>query len=206
MVTSVGLLAFALPQSQLFASSPGVQPGTQPDGSTTLASGHTITPAGVQTNLWNLPMNSVLSPNGKRLLVANAGAYDPQMLDVVDTATHKVLQSLPYRSPSSVSFGLAYSPNGTRAFASDGSTDTIHTFVVSGSGGVPPGAGDAIPGLPQPSGDIAVGPGNGSVYPYGIAVTPDDGGNADHDDQGRESSHRHGVRAQGQHALRRGYQ
>jgi YVTN family beta-propeller protein len=173
LITGVGLVAFALPQSQLFASSTAPLPGKQPNGSTTLVSGRTITPAGTQTSLWITPMNEALSPNGKRLLVANAGASDPEMLQVIDTSTHKVIQSLPFRSPASVSFGLVYTPNGTRAFASDGSLDTIHAFVVSGSGGVPTGKADLIPGLLQQSGNIDLGPGNGSVYPYGIAVTPD---------------------------------
>src|SRR5579871_4838242 len=108
-VLGVGMIALALPQARLFATSSAAQPGVLSGARAMLVSGRTITPAGAQTTLWNLPMNAVLSPNGKQLLVANAGAYDPEMLQVVATATRRVVQELPFRSPASVSFGLAYS-------------------------------------------------------------------------------------------------
>ena len=103
LVLGSGMIALALPGSQLFASSPSAAPGVQANALATLVSGRRITPVGSQTKLWNLPMNAVLSPDGKHLLVANAGAYDPEMLQSVDTSTRRVVQSLPYRSPSSVS-------------------------------------------------------------------------------------------------------
>jgi hypothetical protein len=107
----VGMIALALPQARLFATSSAAQPGVLSGARAMLVSGRIISPAGAQTTLWNLPMNAVLSPNGKQLLVANAGAYDPEMLQVVDTATHQVVQDLPFRSPASVSFGKNITPN-----------------------------------------------------------------------------------------------
>src|SRR5450432_537570 len=75
---------------------------------TRLVNDWTITPAGLETRLGDLPMNSVLSPNGRDLLVSNDGA-GIQSLQVVSAASRRVLQTIPYTAPSSVFIGLAYS-------------------------------------------------------------------------------------------------
>lgn len=156
----VGVFAFAAPRTQLFASSFYTQPGLRADGAM-LVSGHLVTPAGTQTTLGNLPMNAVLSPNGRSLLIANSGARSPESLQVYSTAQRRITQTLPYAAPDGVVFGLAFSPSGKTAYASGGGKDTIHTYTVDRGG------------LLTPSGDIAVGPGDGSAFPLGIAVTPD---------------------------------
>lgn len=155
-----GLIGLALPQSHLFASSGAPLPGLRANGSAMLVSGRLVTPAGQQSGLGNLPMNAVLSPDGIHMLVVNAGARSPEILQVLDASSRKVVQSLPYASPDGVLYGAVYSPDGRQAFVV-GTKDNVHTYTVSKTGRLTPG------------GDVAIGPGDGSVYPYGLAITPD---------------------------------
>ena len=163
LLVVAGSLAAALPQVNLRA--PSLEAAVSGGGPTTtghvLINTHVITPAGQQTKLGNEPMNAVLSPDGKHLLVANSGARDPETLQVVDTATGRAVQSLPYGAPDGVVFGLAYSPDGKRAFASGGGFNTIHSFNVGADG------------MLTPAGDIALGNATASIFPMGMSVTPD---------------------------------
>ena len=134
------------------------QPGTK--GNTTrLVNNWTITPAGTQTPLGDLPLNSVLSPNGRYLLVSNDGA-GIQSLQVVATATNRVVQTIPYTVPNGVFVGLAYSPDGAHAYASSGGSDVVHTFDVISDG------------LLSPAGDITIGTTTQNPYPTGLSISP----------------------------------
>lgn len=136
-----------------------IWPGTH--GNTTrLINNWTITPAGVETRLGDLPMNSVLSPNGRNLLISNDGA-GIQSLQVISTATSQVLQTIPYTVPSSVFIGLAYSPDGTHAYASGGGSEVVHTYDVSSNG------------LLTASGDITIGTSKQNPFPTGLSISPD---------------------------------
>ena len=44
------------------------------------------------------------------------------------------MQAIRYDAPNSLFYGLAYSPGGTRAYASGGGSDVIHTYDVAPSG------------------------------------------------------------------------
>ncbi len=135
------------------------QPGTK--GNTTrLVNNWTITPAGTQTALGDLPLNSVLSPNGRYLLVSNDGA-GIQSLQVVATATNRVVQTIPYTVPNGVFVGLAYSPDGAHAYAASGGSDVVHTFDVISNG------------LLSPAGDITIGTTTQNPYPTGLSISPD---------------------------------
>src|SRR6516225_727644 len=69
------------------------KPGPQGAGRTLLINNRTITPAGRQTDLGNLPVNAALSPDGGHLLVVNSGA-GVQSLQVVATRTGQVVQTI----------------------------------------------------------------------------------------------------------------
>jgi len=99
------------------ANQGGPEPGHRSNNKGLLIDNRTITPAGTQSSLGNLPLNAVLSPDGTHLLVANSGAGE-QSLQVVSTATGGAVQTIHYDAPNSVFYGLAYSPGGTRAYAS----------------------------------------------------------------------------------------
>ena len=80
------------------------EPGRGPFDTALLINGRTITPAGKQSSLGDLPLNAVFSPDGTHLLVSNSGA-GMQSLQVVNAATGGVVQTLPYTAPASVFVG-----------------------------------------------------------------------------------------------------
>lgn len=170
---AAGLLsaAIAAPTVATFAAEPdSAEPGPTRDNAVRLINNRTITPAGRQSVLGDLPLNAILTPDGHHLLVANSGA-GPQSLQLVDTATGAVAQEITYLSattPDSVFVGLAYSPDGKRAYASGGGSNVIHTFSV-GSDARLTASGDfsAGPVTSTPLGD--------APWPIGLSVSPDGG-------------------------------
>jgi len=115
------------------ANQGGPEPGRRPNNRALLVNNRTVTPVGKQSALGDLPLNAVLSPDGSHLLVDNSGAGE-QSLQVVSTATGGAVQTIRYDAPNSVFVGLAYSPGGTRAYASGGGSNVIHTYDVAPSG------------------------------------------------------------------------
>ncbi|WP_307621286.1 beta-propeller fold lactonase family protein [Streptomyces sp. V3I7] len=139
-------------------------PGPQDDGTAITPVGYKVTPAGHQSRLGNLPLNAVLSPDRSMLLVTNAG-QGTQSLQVIDPEDSEVVQTISYPSPQAVFTGLAFSPDGTRAYASGGGREIIHTYDVSG-GRLTETGPIKLP-TRNPEGQPV------NMYPAGIAVTPD---------------------------------
>ena len=84
-LTMAGLAAGGV--GATLAATRGVgEPGPAGPGKWLLINQRTITPAGQQSTLGDLPVNAVLSPDGAHLLVVNSGA-GIQSLQVVTTAT-----------------------------------------------------------------------------------------------------------------------
>ena len=92
---------------------PREQVGFLPDGGFLLNSGWRVKPAGTQVPLSTLPMNAVLSTDG-RFLIALNGGYQPPSLSVLETKDgHEV-----GRTPVPDGWlGLALSPNGRTLWA-----------------------------------------------------------------------------------------
>ena len=90
------------------------EPGPR-QGGALLINQRSITPAGTQSALGDLPVNAALSPDGAHLLVVNSGA-GIQSVQVVETKTGKVAQTIPYPVPNSAFVGAAYSPDGSKAY------------------------------------------------------------------------------------------
>jgi YVTN family beta-propeller protein len=105
--------------------------GPQPDGTGVLPTGWTVTPAGKQVQIGEKPFGQALSPDGRTLLVSNDGQYI-ESLQVIDTASGKVLQTIPYKDPEAVFLGVAWSPDGRHAYASAGVNNKIRVYDVSG--------------------------------------------------------------------------
>jgi YVTN family beta-propeller protein len=156
-----------------------LSPGPQPDGTSVTPQGWRVTPAGTQTDLGSGPLDIAVSPAGGIALVANAG-YGNHTLMVVDTATGGVIQTITtqsnalraetnrvvgrvfshfyyYGGQHGFYSGLAFSPDGSRAYAADGPGSAIHAFTVQGK--------TLIEGQ-----EIGI---DGDVWPAGIAVSPD---------------------------------
>jgi len=145
-------------------------PGQQSNGSTLLINNWTITPTGTQLTLatpdhtgGNLPLAEALSPGGAFLVVLNGGA-GIESLQVVDTATTSVVQTLPFTSPDTVYQGLVFSPNGNRLYVTGGGTNMLHAFDFSGGQLSNQGDGSVLLADETPK---------TGVYPLGLAISPD---------------------------------
>jgi YVTN family beta-propeller protein len=143
----------------------GGHAGPAADGTALTPIGFTITPAGRQSTLGDLPLNAVASPDGRWLVVSNDG-QGTQSLQVLDTTTGTVTQTLPYPAPKALFVGLAFTPDGTTLYASGGGNNLLRRYSFS--------AGTLREGPPIPLTTGAAG-GGPTLMPAGIAVTPDGG-------------------------------
>lgn len=135
--------AFAF--SRLFA-------GPQGNGTSVTPNGWLVTPAGQQLDLtdqvyWaDRPDGQALSPDGRTLLISSGG-QSMVTLEVVDTATRGVRQTIPYSSPEALFLGVLWSPDGKRAFASAGGNNKVRTYSFDGQQ-LHEGASIQVPGFP----------------------------------------------------------
>ncbi|MFE7213966.1 beta-propeller fold lactonase family protein [Streptomyces sp. NPDC057611] len=138
--------------------------GPKPDGTAIAPTGYRVTPAGTQTQLGNLPLNAALHPDGHHLLVTNDGA-GMQSLQLVDTDTNKVIQTLPFASPESLYIGLAWSPDGKTAYASAAANTKVRVFSFA-DGTLTEQAPIKLPTKTPDGKDV-------TLFPAGLDVTPD---------------------------------
>ncbi len=149
-------------------------PGPQPDGTSITPQGWRVTPAGTQTTLGPGTMDIAMSPLGNLLLAVNAG-YNDHSIMAIDPADGHVLQTIDatggngggwwdWSSGHSSGYyvGVAFSPDGTRAWASDGAGSALHTYTVAGR---TLKEGQRI--------KLTLNVGNQGAYPAGIAVNAD---------------------------------
>jgi len=139
--------------------------GRQPDGTFLLSNGWRLKPVGEQVPLSTLPMSSVLSKDGKYLLVLNGGFRPPSIL-VFSTADWKEVSHAPV---TDAWLGLAMSPDGSRVYSSGGAQGAVFEFSFA-SGVLTPLRKIAIfPGQQGKSaenfiGDVAVSPDGSRLY------------------------------------------
>lgn len=142
-------------------------PGQTTGSGTINVNNWTLNPSGTQMDLGSLPVNAVLAPNGKTMLVVNSGA-GVQSLEVVDLAAGAAIQTIPYPSPSSVFVGAAYSPDGTHAYVSGGGQNVVHTFSVDSNGMLTATGDIADESAVKPFTSLST-----SSYPTGLSVSAD---------------------------------
>lgn len=106
---------------------PREQVGPLPTGGFLLESGWRIRPAGRQVALDTFPMAAALSPDGRYLLVLNAG-YNPPSISVLDPAAARELGRVPVPDAW---LGLAFSLKGDRVYAGGGSQAAVFEFSFS---------------------------------------------------------------------------
>ena len=147
------------------AAATSIAPGPKPDGTGVTPEGWRIRPAGDQTPLGNGPIGLAASPDRSLLIVPNAG-YQHNSLMVVDASTGVVTQTIRALGDGNwvggshgYYSGVAFSPDGTRAFAADGPGSAVHTFAIA-------------EGAVTETQEIQI---NGAVWPAGVAVSPDGG-------------------------------
>jgi YVTN family beta-propeller protein len=139
--------------------SSGPHAGPQPDGTAITSYGWRITPTGRQVTLGERPYGMALSPDGKTLLASNDGV-GRQALMSVDPAGQKVRQTITYNKPEALFLGVAFSPDGKKAYASAGNNDKIRSYDVGADGTLAEGAPIALDKTDHP-------------FPAGLAVSPD---------------------------------
>jgi YVTN family beta-propeller protein len=143
-----------------------IHAGPLGDGTGVTTQGWDLTPAGEQVTLGDRPMGIALSPDGKTILVSNDGSSAIESLMVIDRASGDVVQTINYQAPEALWIGLAFSPDGTHAYASAGGDNKIRVYDISGQQ-----LTETAPiMLPLPIG------GNGkpvNLFPAGLSVSPD---------------------------------
>ena len=133
--------------------------GPQPDGTAITPVGWRVTPAGSQVTLGERPYGLALSPDGHTALVSNDGVGH-QSLMAVDPDAQAVRQTITYDRPEALFLGVAFGPDGRKAYASAGNNDKIRTYDVGADGKLSEGA------------SIALGQ-TGHPFPAGLAVSED---------------------------------
>ena len=99
-------------------------PGETSDGAILLPNRYTLTPAGEQIPVGDLPLGMALSPDGKILAVTNNGNSE-QFVSIIDVARRKQIQTLPLRASF---FGIDFGADGQRLFVSGGFNNLIYIF------------------------------------------------------------------------------
>ncbi|NOZ61751.1 MAG: bifunctional YncE family protein/alkaline phosphatase family protein [Calditrichaeota bacterium] len=104
-------------------------PGKLSDGSVLLPNRYKLTPAGEQIPVGDLPLNMVISPDGKYLAVTNNG-FSQQFVSIIDISAKKQAQTLPVRASF---FGIDFSADGNKLFVSGGGKNLIYIFEKNGN-------------------------------------------------------------------------
>ena len=104
------------------------------------AGGWKVTPAGKQFGVsrratgFQGPLASALSPGGTKLLSLSSGASRSNSADLFDMRTRKRSSYVRYDARrgigEAVFYGVAMSPDGSRAWASGGGQDVVHSYSV----------------------------------------------------------------------------
>ncbi len=141
-------------QSQPLA--PAVLPGAVGDGTTLLANGWHLAPAGRQVPVGDLPLNVVSSPDGKYLIVTNNGLAEPS-LSVIDTGTWTVKSTTMLGNAWQ---GLVWHPDGTKVYSAGAGQNNVQEFGVA-DGVLTPARTFQLPSI------------SGDTFADGLAISPD---------------------------------
>lgn len=101
--------------------------GPKENGTAVTSHGWTLTPSGDQITLGDFPMGGAISPDHRYLIVSNDGQGE-QSLQVVDIKKQQVVQTIPYKSPEALYYGVAFSPDGKTVYASAGGNNKIRVY------------------------------------------------------------------------------
>jgi len=124
---ALSVVIFSLGALLSSQTAPREQVGPLATGGFLLNSGWRLMPVGKQIALDTLPMSSVVTPDGKYMLVLNCG-YKPPSISVIDLANGAVTGSAPVPDAW---LGLAISPKGDRVYASGGSRASIFEYSLT---------------------------------------------------------------------------
>ncbi len=112
------------PKSESDAKPRPVLPGVQPGGAILLPNQWSLRPAGMHIELGDFPVNLAIHPKGEWLAALNAG-YAEHEIVVVNLKTQKIANRVIL--PQTF-YGICFSPDGKRLFASGGEFEVVHSF------------------------------------------------------------------------------
>jgi YVTN family beta-propeller protein len=102
-------------------------PGSQTDGTTLLPNGWRLAPAGRHLKVGTLPLNLVLSPDGRYAVVTNNGVNRPSF-SVIDIASWTVKTTMVV---DQAWYGLAWHPDGTKLYSAGGAQNNVQEFIFA---------------------------------------------------------------------------
>lgn len=123
------IIAFIFSLTSCIKNNHTDHPGRLDNQTVLLPNHYKITPAGKQIPVGDLPLNMALSPDGKTLAVTNNG-YSEQFISIIDVEKQEQVQTLPVRASF---FGLDFSSDGRKLFASGGGRNLIYIFSRTGN-------------------------------------------------------------------------
>jgi Phosphoesterase family/Lactonase, 7-bladed beta-propeller len=111
------------------AEAPRVLPGLLADGFIQLPNQWKLHPAGKQIEVGNFPVNLAIHPSGQYLAVLHAGWGEHEVM-IIDL--NKAKQRIVSRVVVDQTFyGMCFSPDGRRLYASGGEFEVVHEFEFS---------------------------------------------------------------------------
>jgi len=142
----------------LCAQEAPLRPGALTDGTTLLATGWRVKPAGTQVKVGAFPAGSALSPDGKFLVVVSSNGLSViRMADHVPTTTVELAAAGP---------GIAFATNGRNVYVSGGARNSVYDYTLSPEGTLAL-AKEMSAGAATPNdfiGDVAIPPAGRVIY------------------------------------------
>ncbi len=130
-------------------------PGALADGTTLLSNGWRLAPAGKHLTVGTLPLNVVLSPDGRWAVVTNNGVNKPTF-SVIDTSNWTVASTTPL---DNAWYGMAWHPDGTRFYSAGASQNDVQEFTFAA-------------GVATRARSFALPAQSGETFAGGVAVSP----------------------------------
>jgi DNA-binding beta-propeller fold protein YncE len=116
--------------AQAVMPSANSNPGSQSDGSMLLPNGWKVAPVGRMLPVGTLPLNLLLSADGRYAVVTNNGIAKPS-LTIVDLANWSVKNTV---AVDNAFLGLAWNGDGTKLYSAGGSQNSIQEFSYADGG------------------------------------------------------------------------
>jgi len=122
----VGTSAIFMRAQSIALPATGV-PGALSDGSVLLANGWRLAPAGRPLRTGTLPLNLVVSPDGRYAVVTNNGVTRPTFT-VIDIASWTIKSTTPI---DAAWLGLVFSPDGARLYSSGAAQNNVQEYTFA---------------------------------------------------------------------------
>lgn len=127
LLRAVLLAAVLTAGAPVGATPPTLLPGLQHDGSVLLPNQWSLRPAGRQVPLGDFPVNLAVHPSGRYVAALHCG-YSRHEIRILELPSGQPLSSFPL---AEAFYGLAWSPDGRRLYASGASLEVVHELAFA---------------------------------------------------------------------------